>query len=72
MTQAYLALEKVFKDIDIIRQAQSILGWDANTLMPEGSSESRGEQLAMLSKLAHQRLVSVGNCIFIKPSSGQC
>ncbi len=58
MTQSYLALEKIFKEIDIIHQAQAILGWDANTFMPEGSSESRGEQLAMLSKLSHQKLVS--------------
>jgi carboxypeptidase Taq len=61
MTQAYLALEQVFKDINIIHQAGAILNWDASTFMPEGSSESRGEQLAMLSQLAHQRLVSAEN-----------
>ncbi len=58
MTPNYNALEAAFKDIDLIRQSAAILGWDANTMMPEGSSESRGDQLAVLSRLAHQKLVS--------------
>ncbi|MEM7042825.1 MAG: carboxypeptidase M32 [Pseudomonadota bacterium] len=34
--------------------ALAILGWDAQTMMPKGSSEARGEQIATLSAMAHE------------------
>ncbi len=36
----------------------SILNWDQATMMPEGGSEQRGRQMATLSKLSHELLVS--------------
>lgn len=38
--------------------ASSVLGWDQQTYMPGGGVESRAEQLATLSRLAHEMLAS--------------
>jgi len=57
MNSEYKKLEEQFRDINLLGQASAILGWDANTYMPEGASENRGEQLALLSKISHQKLV---------------
>ncbi|MBL0318829.1 MAG: carboxypeptidase M32 [Alphaproteobacteria bacterium] len=53
MVKAYLTLEKVFKKIDDIQGARSVLQWDSAVMMPPGSSEVRGDQLATLQKLEH-------------------
>ncbi len=44
--------------ISILEQAASILSWDMETYMPEEGVKARSEQLALLSELAHQWLVS--------------
>jgi carboxypeptidase Taq len=55
------ALDK-FKEqwtrISILDQTISILSWDMETYMPEDGVKARSEQLALLSELAHQWLVS--------------
>ena len=48
MNKYYNALEKVFAKADVVGQISSILSWDTSTMMPKGSSESRGEQMAYL------------------------
>jgi len=54
MTSAYQTLEIRAKRIDDIQGALAILGWDAQTMMPKGGSEARGEQVATLSAMAHE------------------
>ena len=54
MTSAYQTLESRAKRIDDIQGALAILGWDAQTMMPKGGSEARGEQVATLSAMAHE------------------
>jgi carboxypeptidase Taq len=54
MTDAYRTLEARAKRIDDIQGALAILGWDAQTMMPKGGSEARGEQIATLSAMAHE------------------
>jgi carboxypeptidase Taq len=44
--------------IGILDQSIAILGWDMETYMPEDGVKARSEQLALLSELAHQWLVS--------------
>jgi carboxypeptidase Taq len=44
--------------ISILDQTISILSWDMETYMPEDGVKARSEQLALLSELAHQWLVS--------------
>jgi carboxypeptidase Taq len=54
---AYERLETHFKKIYRLSSAQAILGWDASTMMPDGSNEVRAEQLATLEGMAHEMLV---------------
>lgn len=58
MSKPYQNLESIFKDLSLLDQASGILGWDSNTMMPIGSSENRGEQLGVLTKIHHQKLIS--------------
>ncbi len=51
---AYQTLEGRAKRIADIEGALAILGWDAQTMMPKGGSEARGEQVATLSEMAHE------------------
>ena len=44
----YQLLEKRFKRIDTLRSIIHLLRWDAEVMMPVGSSGIRGEQLALL------------------------
>ncbi|GJE36745.1 carboxypeptidase M32 [Methylobacterium persicinum] len=55
---AYATLETRFSRLAAIEGASGILGWDAQTLMPEGAAETRGEQLAALRGLAHEILTA--------------
>lgn len=54
MTNAYQNLEARAKRISDIHGALAILGWDAQTMMPRGGSEARGEQIATLSAMVHE------------------
>ncbi len=56
--RAYESLERLFGRLSAIGDAIGILGWDAQTLMPAGASEGRGEQLATLRGLSHDMLVA--------------
>ena len=38
-----------------IWNAASVLNWDQETYMPEGGAEARGEALATLEKIAHEK-----------------
>jgi carboxypeptidase Taq len=50
-------MESVGKVNDLLN-TQSILSWDARTMMPHGGHETRGKQLATLSVLTRDLLVS--------------
>ena len=45
------------KDIHRIGSIQGHLGWDQETLMPEKGAKSRGEIMAWLAALAHERII---------------
>ena len=53
MNRAYADLERRFRRILALRDAESILHWDWSTMMPAGGGESRAEQLAELRALRH-------------------
>lgn len=53
---AYADLERRFDRLGNIRNAETFLHWDASTMMPVNSAESRGNQLATLRALHHQML----------------
>ncbi len=47
-------LKKRLADVVNLRHAAAVLGWDMQVNMPPGGAEARAEQLALLSRLAHQ------------------
>jgi len=54
----YQQLEQEFRRLHAFRSAASLLRWDSAVMMPRGSSESRGEQLAALETECHSILTS--------------
>jgi carboxypeptidase Taq len=55
---AYGRLETLFRRMGALGEAASILHWDSSTMMPAGSAEARGEQLAALNAIQHEMLTS--------------
>jgi len=54
----YKQLEQEFKRLHAFRGALSLLRWDAAVMMPRGSAEVRGEQLAALETEHHALLTA--------------
>src|SRR5688500_16418598 len=54
----YQQLEQEFRRLHAFRGAASMLRWDSAVMMPRGSSDLRGEQLAALETEAHALLIS--------------
>ena len=50
---AYARLTARATRIATIREAQSMLDWDASAMMPLGGGDARGDQIAVLAGLAH-------------------
>jgi carboxypeptidase Taq len=48
-------LKEILAEISDLRYASALLGWDQQTYMPPGGAEARGNQLALLNRLAHER-----------------
>ena len=49
----YAELERRFARLSAVNRASAILNWDRSTMMPEGASEDRADQLATLGVIAH-------------------
>lgn len=56
LSEAYLALEAKFSQRHHLGEAQGILGWDRQTLMPQGAADARAETMAVISTLSHALL----------------
>jgi carboxypeptidase Taq len=54
----YQQLEQEFRRLHAFRGALSLLRWDAAVMMPRGSAEIRGEQLATIETELHTQLTS--------------
>jgi carboxypeptidase Taq len=46
------------REISDLSSAGAVLSWDQATYMPGGGADARGRQMAMLSRLAHERSVA--------------
>lgn len=55
---SYQALEAVFKRLNYLDHASTILGWDQMVMMPDGGVTGRSETLAELSVMRHELLAS--------------
>lgn len=58
--EKYKTLEKVFKKLNDLSQARSVLYWDMATHMPSGGAEARAEQLTTLDTISHAILTDKG------------
>ena len=54
----YQQLEQEFRRLHALRGALSLLRWDAAVMMPRGSADVRGEQIAALETECHAVLAS--------------
>ena len=55
--EAYARLEARFNRLGALGEVNSLLGWDLATIMPPGSGESRGQQLAALDVTTHELIM---------------
>ncbi|MEH6634418.1 MAG: carboxypeptidase M32 [Halioglobus sp.] len=51
---AYKSLEAMRKRVSALNNAMGILGWDKETMMPEGAAPARAEVFAELSLMVHE------------------
>lgn len=58
MGEKYEALVERLRAIRDIDRATAVLGWDQQVNMPRGGARARASQLATLSKIGHEMLVS--------------
>ncbi len=55
---AYQQLLTELRGVAVMTSTESMLQWDQETQMPPAAAEWRGEQLALLSSMSHERLTS--------------
>lgn len=54
-TDAYAELVRRSKEIGVLNSCAAVLSWDQHTYMPTKGASLRGEQMAFLAALAHQK-----------------
>lgn len=57
MSAAWEALTSHLGELETLDGASAVLGWDQSTYQPPKAAAARGEQLALLGRLSHERLV---------------
>lgn len=58
MSEKLNRLKEIVSEVADLKSAAALLGWDQQTYMPPAGGEARGQQLATLGKLAHQKATS--------------
>jgi carboxypeptidase Taq len=58
MNNKFEHLKAILAEISDLNSSAALLGWDQQTYMPPAGAETRGNQLAMLERLAHERFTS--------------
>jgi carboxypeptidase Taq len=53
---AYAELVRRSKELGVLNSCAAVLGWDQQTYMPRGGAGLRGEQMALLAALSHQKV----------------
>ena len=67
---AYEELEARFRELSHLGHARAILYWDEASMMPPGGGEVRGESMALLAAIAHQRLTQPELGAFLDQAEG--
>ena len=57
-TSPYAELRRHLRETATLASSAAVLGWDQETYMPPGAAALRGEQMAALSALVHERRTS--------------
>ena len=55
MNDKLVELKQIIGEVADINAAMGLLGWDQQTYMPAGGSKARGQHMATLGKIAHQK-----------------
>src|SRR5687768_17356025 len=55
MSEQFAELKSRLLEVSDLEAATSLLHWDQSTYMPPGGAEARGRQIAVLSRLAHEK-----------------
>ncbi|MGZ6346268.1 MAG: carboxypeptidase M32, partial [Anaerolineales bacterium] len=55
MEEKMKQLREKLAEISDLNTVGAVLGWDQQTYMPPGGAEGRGNQLALIGQLAHER-----------------
>lgn len=58
MSEKLAKLKELLGEVADLHQIQSVLDWDQNVNMPPGGSEARGQQLATIGRIAHEKSIS--------------
>ncbi len=58
MSETVENLKKISREYQLLAEAAAILGWDQETYIPRQAIPERGEQLALLQSLAHEKITS--------------
>ncbi len=58
MAETVEKLKKITREYQLISEAAAILGWDQETYIPQQAIPERGEQLALLQSLAHEKITA--------------
>ncbi len=58
MSEKLNYLKELIAEISDLGSAAALLSWDQQTYMPAGGGEARGQQLATIGKIAHQKATS--------------
>jgi len=58
MSEKLETLKNLLAEVADLNATQALLSWDQQTYMPQGGGESRGNQLATIGKLSHQKFTS--------------
>jgi carboxypeptidase Taq len=58
MEEKITQLRDILAEISDLRSTAALLDWDQQTYMPPGGAEARGNQIALIHRLAHERSTS--------------
>ncbi len=56
LSPAWIELTSILEEVETLQSAGAVLAWDQQTMMPRRAAGARGSQLALISRLAHERL----------------
>jgi carboxypeptidase Taq len=58
MSEKLEQLKTLLAEVADLNSVQALLGWDQQTYMPQGGGEARGNQLATVGKISHEKFTS--------------